>query len=98
MSVSAGSESKRRGPRRTRATALRYEPGETPAPQVVASGEGDVAARIIAIARERGIPIHQSPDLVALLAAVPPEQAIPVELYRAVAEVLAFLMRTAARR
>lgn len=86
------------GRARSRAAALRYEPGVTSAPEVVASGEGAVADRIVEIARERGIPIHQSPDLVRLLSAVPPGEAIPEELYRAVAEVLVFLMRTATRQ
>lgn len=78
-----------------RAAALRYVHGETPAPEVVATGEGHLAERIIALAREHGIPMHQSPDLVRLLTQVPPGTAIPAELYRAVAEVIAFLMRTA---
>jgi flagellar biosynthesis protein len=81
------------GPRR--AAALRYVPGETTAPEVVAAGEGVIAERIIALARDHGIPIHDSPDLVRLLSRLPPDTAIPVELYRAVAEVIAFLMRTA---
>ncbi|BCS33731.1 hypothetical protein TBR22_A29580 [Luteitalea sp. TBR-22] len=83
---------------RRRAAALRYVPGETAAPEVVATGEGALAERIIALAREHGIPIHESPDLVTLLTRLPPETAIPPELYRAVAEVIAFLLRTAARR
>lgn len=83
---------------RRRAAALRYVPGETPAPEVVATGEGELAERIIALARQHGIPIHDSPDLVRLLTQLPPESAIPAELYRAVAEVMAFLMRTAAQR
>lgn len=85
------------GPRR-RAAALRYVPGETAAPELLATGEGALAERIITLAREHGIPIHESPDLVALLTQLPPDTAIPVELYRAVAEVIAFLLRTAGAR
>ncbi len=85
-------------PPRRRAAALRYVAGETPAPAVVATGEGELAERIIALAREHGIPIHESPDLVRLLTRLPPDTAIPSELYRAVAEVIAFLMRTAQAR
>jgi flagellar biosynthesis protein len=77
------------------AAALRYVPGETVAPALLATGEGALAERIIALAREHGIPIHESPDLVALLTQLPPDTAIPVELYRAVAEVIAFLLRAA---
>lgn len=80
---------------RRRAAALRYAPGEMAAPEVTATGEGAIAERIIALAREHGIPIHESPDLVRLLTQLPPDTAIPVELYRAVAEVIAFLLRTA---
>ena len=80
---------------RRRAAALRYVAGDTAAPEVVATGEGHLAERIIALAREHGIPIHESPDLVKLLTQLPPDTAIPIELYRAVAEVIAFLMRTA---
>ncbi len=79
---------------RRQAAALRYVPGEMAVPEVVASGEGTLAERIIVAAREHGIPIHENRDLVALLAKLPPETAIPVELYRAVAEVIAFLVRT----
>jgi flagellar biosynthesis protein len=82
-------------PRRRRAAAVRYISGEMPAPAVVATGEGEFAERIIALAREHGIPVHESPDLVRLLTRIPPDTAIPEELYLAVAEVLAFLMRTA---
>jgi flagellar biosynthesis protein len=74
---------------------MRYVSGDMDAPELVATGEGHLAERIIALAREHGIPIHHSPDLVGLLTRLPPESAIPPELYRAVAEVIAFLMRTA---
>lgn len=80
---------------RRRAAALRYVSGDMAAPEVVATGEGHLAERIIELAREHGIPIHQSPDLVRLLTHLPPDSSIPPELYRAVAEVIAFLMRTA---
>jgi len=84
-------------PPRRRAAALRYVAGETEAPEVVATGQGELAERIIQLAREHGIPIHESRDLVALLTQLPPDTAIPAELYRAVAEVIAFLLRTAQR-
>jgi flagellar biosynthesis protein len=83
---------------RRRAAALRYVAGETEAPTVVATGEGVLAERIIALARDHGIPVHESPDLVRLLTQLPPESAIPTELYRAVAEVIAFLLQTAEPR
>lgn len=77
-----------------RAAALRYRPGETSAPEVVARGEGLVAEAIIVAARRHQVPVHESPHLVQLLARLPLDAAIPPELYRAVAEVLVFLLRT----
>lgn len=75
--------------------ALRYVAEQTVAPNVVATGEGVIAEQIMRLAREHGIPVHESPDLVRLLTRLPPESAIPPELYRAVAEVIAFLLETA---
>jgi flagellar biosynthesis protein len=77
--------------KRRKAVALRYKSGEDPAPRVVAKGKGEVAARIIELARESGIPVREDTDLVELLSAMELYQEIPLELYRAVAEVLVFL-------
>jgi len=78
---------------RKRAVALRYDTTKDSAPRVIAKGRGLVADRIIAIAREHGLHIHEDPDLVQVLAQLEVEQPIPEELYRAVAEVLAFVYR-----
>lgn len=80
-------------PDRRRAVALSYEAGSMPAPTVSASGQGEVAERIIALAREHGVTIREDPDLVALLAQLDVGQIIPPELYAVVAEVLAFVYR-----
>jgi flagellar biosynthesis protein len=64
-----------------------------PAPTVSASGQGEVARRIIALAQEHGVPIRQDPDMVTLLAQLDVGQIIPPELYAVVAEVLAFVYR-----
>ncbi len=77
-----------------RAVAILYDKAKANAPQVVASGQGKIAARIIEAALEAGVPIQEDPDLVELLARVPVGEEIPVELYQAVAEVLAFVYRT----
>ena len=82
----------RNTPRR-KAVALGYDATEDAAPKVLARGSGFVAERIVELARENGIPIHDDPDLVALLAQVEPGVEIPEHLYRAVAEVLAFIYR-----
>ncbi len=80
----------------TKAAALRYDCDESPAPRVVARGDGLVAERILAIAREHNIPIHQDPALVNVLSQLDLDQQIPPALYLAIAEVLAFLYRTGA--
>lgn len=74
------------------AAAVKYNPGETMAPEVVALGKGTIAEKIIALARETGVPIHEDPGLAYTLSSLEIGQEIPVELYKAVAEVLAFIM------
>ena len=81
------------GREKRKAVALRYERYHDPAPRVVASGHGVVADRILALAREAGIPVTHDPGLLELLAKVPLGTEIPPELYHAVAEVLAFVYR-----
>lgn len=73
-----------------KAAALSYKQGHY-APVVVASGMGVVAEAIIACAREAGVYVHESPELVQLLMKVDTDQYIPPELYRAVAEILVWL-------
>jgi len=76
------------------AVALRYDNGMA-APQVVAKGQGHVAARIKAVAWRAGVPIHPEPPLArALYASAEVGQYIPPQLYRAVAEVLGWIYRT----
>ena len=76
---------------RARAVALRYRPEQGGAPQVVAKGEGELAARIEALAREHGVPVEEDAGLAELLGSCPLGGEIPLELYQAVAELLAFL-------
>ncbi len=75
---------------RALAVALKYAPGDA-APSVVAKGRGLIAAEIISRAKEHGVYVHQSPELVALLADVDLDEHIPPALYIAVAELLAWL-------
>lgn len=72
------------------AIALAYNAGDI-APKVVAKGRGLLAERIIERAREHGVFVHESRELVALLMQVDLDQRIPPALYRAVAELLAWL-------
>jgi len=78
---------------RRAAAALRYKLGEDKAPKLVAKGAGIVAEKIIQTAQEAGVPIHEDPDLLALLMTLDVGERIPPELYMAVAEVLAFIYR-----
>jgi flagellar biosynthesis protein len=75
---------------RSNAVALAYREGEG-APKVVAKGQGLVAEQIIARAREAGVFVHESKDLVGLLMNVDLDREIPPALYRAIAELLAWL-------
>ncbi|MDT8406732.1 MAG: EscU/YscU/HrcU family type III secretion system export apparatus switch protein [Methylococcales bacterium] len=70
------------------AIALRYD-GEH-APKVTAKGEGVTAEQILALAEQHNIPLQAEPDLARVLAKVPLGDEIPEQLYRAVAEVIAF--------
>jgi flagellar biosynthetic protein FlhB len=80
------------------AVALRYD-GTRPAPEVVAKGRGVVAAAIRRVAEEARVPIvHNAPLARTLYRQVELGRMIPEELFTAVAEVLAFVYRTAGRR
>lgn len=76
---------------RTRnAVALAYNGGDS-APRVVAKGRGMIADEIIKRAKEHGVFVHESKELLALLMKVELDEEIPPALYRAVAELLAWL-------
>lgn len=77
---------------RASAVALAYGQGDA-APRVVAKGRGLIADQIVAMAREHGIWVHESPELVAVLMQVDLDRFIPPELYLAVAELLAWVYR-----
>jgi len=81
------------------AVALRYEIQEMPAPQVVAKGRGLLAQKIKEMAREHGVPVVEDPPLARLLyAQVEVGDFIPEDLYRAVAEILAYVYRLKGKR
>lgn len=85
------------GPTHPPATAIALRYDGTGAPRVTAKGRGEVAERILAVAREHRIPIREDPGLAELLARVDLGDEVPQELYRAVAEVIAFAYRLAGR-
>ena len=74
------------------AVALAYDPERGP-PRVVAKGRGAIAAAILERAHEHGVYVHESRELLTLLMQIDLDTHIPVELYRAVAELLAWLHR-----
>ncbi len=73
------------------AAALKYEGAKGSAPRVTAKGRGYIADKIIAEARRHGIPIKEDPALVQILSLLDIDEHIPPELYKAVAEILAFV-------
>lgn len=74
------------------AVALAYQTGQS-APKVVAKGRGLLAQAIIERAKDAGVYVHESPELVSLLMQVDLDQHIPPQLYMAVAELLAWIYR-----
>jgi flagellar biosynthesis protein len=78
------------------AIALQYEKG-TGAPRVVAKGKGAIGARIVELARAHDIPIEENEILAGALSRIELGDEIPPELYKAVAEVLVFVLRLSGR-
>ncbi|MGL4497276.1 MAG: EscU/YscU/HrcU family type III secretion system export apparatus switch protein [Beijerinckiaceae bacterium] len=80
------------------AVALHYERGTDHAPRVVAKGRGELAERIVEVAREHGVVIEENAALAAALSFVDLDDPIPEDLYKAVAEVIGFVLRLQARQ
>jgi len=76
-----------------KAVALKYNGKKDKAPRVVAKGRGAIAEKIIDIAKEHHVPLYEDKNLIQILEALDLETEVPPELYRAVAEVLAFIYR-----
>lgn len=74
-----------------KAVALGYNRSQDNAPKVLASGAGEIANKIISLAKEHDIPIKEDPDLIEILSKVEVDQEIPPNLYKAVAEIFSFL-------
>jgi flagellar biosynthesis protein len=79
--------------KKSKAVALIYDKDRDAAPKVVAKGRGRVAEKIIETAKAHHVPLVEDENLVQVLEALDLETQIPPELYRAVAEVLAFVYR-----
>ena len=76
-----------------KAVALGYNRSPDNAPKVLASGAGEIANKIISLAKEHDIPIKEDPDLIEILSKVEVDQEIPPNLYKAVAEIFSFLYK-----
>ena len=74
-----------------KAVALKYKPRSDTAPKVIAKGKGKVADKIIEIAGEHNIYIHNDPDLIEVLSQLDLSEEIPSDLYLVVAELLSFV-------
>lgn len=75
------------------AVALAYDRVTNPAPRVVAKGEDSLAARIRAVAEENGVPVVSNPPLARALYRLELDAEIPMEYYKAVAEIIAYVWR-----
>ena len=78
-------------PEPTQAAALKYDNRKDAAPKVIAKGRGIIAERIIELAEKNNVPIKSDPGLVQIISKLDIDEQIPVELYKAVAEILAFV-------
>lgn len=75
------------------AVALRYQPDQDRAPKLTAKGRGLVADQILDLARRHNVPIREDKNLVQILSLLDIDQEIPPSVYKAVAEILAFIYR-----
>ena len=78
------------------AVALEYD--RKGAPRVVAKGKGALGEKIIEVAKASDVPIEENEVLAGALSNVELGDEIPPELYRAVAEVLVFVLRLSGHR
>ncbi|MEZ7892354.1 MAG: EscU/YscU/HrcU family type III secretion system export apparatus switch protein [Candidatus Wallbacteria bacterium] len=75
------------------AVALKYNQDNDTAPKISAKGRGVIAERILSLAEKNNIPFYKDGDLCELLLKIDSDSEIPVELYAAVAKVMAFIYR-----
>ena len=80
------------------AVALEYEEGSEIAPRVTAKGTGDVAERIIELARDHDVMIEGNPALAQALSAVELDEHVPEHLFTAVAAIIAFVLKEADKK
>ena len=76
-----------------KAVALKYDPLTNSSPVLVAKGQGELAERILAKAKESDVPIQEDQSLVEVLSKLDIDQEIPPELFAVVADILSFVYR-----
>ena len=76
-----------------KAVALKYDLEQDNAPKVIAKGRGHVAEHILATAQKNSVPVYQNKTLVNMLMALEIDREIPPELYKAIAEVMAYVYK-----
>lgn len=76
-----------------KAVALKYEAERDNAPRVIAKGRGHVAEHILETAQKNAVPVYQDKTLVNMLMALEIDREVPPELYRAIAEVMAYVYK-----
>ncbi len=76
-----------------KAIALKYNHNKDRAPKVIAKGKGEIAKKIIEIAKENKIPLYEDKGLAQVLEALDLNMEIPETLYKAIAEVLVFIYK-----
>lgn len=75
------------------AVALKYNAQKDQAPRVVAKGKGHTAEHILEAAQKNSVPVYQNKTLVNMLMALDIDREIPPELYKAIAEVMAYVYK-----
>jgi len=79
--------------KKRKAVALRYDSSKDQAPKIVAKGKGQLAERIIQVAQDHNVPIHEDPNLVEVLTKLELDTQIPPDLYQAIAEIFVFIYK-----
>jgi len=77
-----------------KAVALKYDQGQSGAPKVIAKGKGTIAEKILQKAQEFEVPVFQNEALATSLLSLDVDEQIPPNLYKAVAEVFVWLMKS----
>lgn len=76
-----------------KAAALKYDQNHHASPELIAKGQGEIANKILSLAKEHQIPVFQNKALVESLLSLEIHEEIPPRLYQAVAELFSWLMR-----